>query len=135
MPSRIADRLMWSRACEILARAERLHRQFFDLELTIAGRSAWAPPVDIFETDKELTIIAALPGVRAEDLEVRLQGNTLVVAGRRRLPTEARAGVFHRMEIPQGQFERRIALPNLSLEVGRHVFADGCLTLSLRKTR
>lgn len=134
MPVRSAERWMWLQACEILERAERLHRQFFDLERTLEGESVWTPPIDVFETEREFVIIAALPGVESEHLEVRLERNTLIVAGRRRLPAAARTAVFHRLEIPLGRFERRVDLPAVPLAIDRHTFANGCLTLSLRKT-
>ena len=56
---------MWSEACDTLARAERLHRQFFQPR----GSGAWEPPVDILETEREVLIFVALPGVSLDKAE------------------------------------------------------------------
>jgi HSP20 family molecular chaperone IbpA len=124
---------MWDEACTMIERAERLHRQFFEPNLSAAPTSSWQPPVDIFETDREFWIIAALPGVERENLEVAVEGDVVVIAGLRRLPAAVRGAVIHRLEIPRGRFERRIQLSAGRLQVGRSELANGCLVLSLTK--
>lgn len=123
---------MWAEACELLEQAERLQRQFFR-PAGEALRPAWEPPVDIFETDEDLWISVALPGVEPEDVRIVIQDRTLTVAGQRPLPVESRAGMIHRVEIPHGRFERRIVLPVGRFELRRRDLSNGCLTLSLRK--
>jgi HSP20 family protein len=132
MPPRDLEAWMWAEACEALARAERLHRQFFRLG-TPELRSLWEPPVDVLETEDELWIIVALPGVDVSQIEVgAADDGILVIAGVRASPLK-RAAAIHRLEIPQGRFERRIPLPAGQFEVARRDLADGCLTLVLRK--
>ena len=134
VPTRDLGIVMWAEACELLERAERLHRQFFQLGSQQApGRPMWEPPVDLFETEQDLWILVALPGVEPTQVEVRIEDGELIVAGDRHLPSESRAAVIHRLEIPHGHFERRIVLPPGRLEVGRRELVNGCLTLSLRK--
>ncbi len=124
---------MWAEACEALVRAERLHRQFFRLG-TPAARPVWEPPVDIFETEQELWIIAALPGIEAPGIEVSVDHGILIITGERApLPLLLRGAAIHRMEMPRGRFERRIALPPGRFELARSDIAHGCLTLTLRK--
>ena len=123
---------MWAEACELLEQAERLQRQFFR-PAGGALRPAWEPPVDIFETEDDLWISVALPGVVPEDVAIVVQDRTLVVTGERPLPAECRAGMIHRVEIPHGRFERRIALPAGRFELRRRDLSNGCLTLTLRK--
>lgn len=125
---------MWAEACALLERAERLHRQFFEPRLSAAGGTGWEPPVDIFETERELWVVTALPGVAPEDLEVYVEANTLVITGRRRLPAAMRGAILHRLEIPHGRFERRIGLPAARLQLGRRELTHGCLILVLLKT-
>jgi HSP20 family protein len=134
MTGRDLDSWMWAEACEALARAERLHRQFFRLGEP-ALRAVWEPPVDIFENGLELWIIAALPGVAASRLEVGFENGVLVIAGERPAPALQRAAAIHRLELPQGRFERRIALPAGRFDLAKRELADGCLTLVLRKLR
>ena len=134
MPRRDIDTWMWAEACDALARAERLHRQFFRLGVPDT-RPLWEPPVDIFETEDELWIVAALPGVEAAQVEISVEHGILVIAGERLAPALRQAAAIHRLEIPQGRFERRIALPPGRFELDRRDIVDGCLTLTLRKLR
>lgn len=53
---------MWAEACEMLDRADRLHRQFFRLGRETNRGASWEPPVDIFETATDLAVMVALPG-------------------------------------------------------------------------
>lgn len=122
---------MWAEACEALARAERLQRQFFRPGER-GTRPVWEPPVDLFANGPELWIVAALPGVPAEQLEVSVEDGVLVIAGERPAPPLLRAAIIHRLEIPHGRFERRIALPPGRYGLARRDLVDGCLTLVLR---
>ena len=128
-----AESWMWSEACEMLARAERLHRQFFQLSRP-RRVPVWEPPVDVLETEREALIFVALPGVDHENAEIVIEDGELVISGERTIPPELRDALIHRLELPQGRFERRIALP-----VGRYdritrTALNGCLLLRLNKT-
>jgi HSP20 family protein len=120
---------MWSEACDQLARAERLHRQFFQPRHS----GAWEPPVDIIETEREVLIFVALPGVSLDKAEAVIDGADLVIAGTRVLPPELRTATIHRLELPQGRFERRVRLPTGRYRDVRRSAADGCLVITLRK--
>ncbi len=123
---------MWADALAALTRAERLHRQFFQPR---QSRSlAWEPPVDVLELDREVLILVALPGVDAGDVQAVLDGAALVVSGRRVVPPQLRTAVIHRLELPQGRFERRIPLPPGHYDAARLSTSNGCLVISLRKT-
>lgn len=129
MPSRDPSLWMWAEACELIERADRMHRQFF----RPARLAAWEPPVDIFETEHAVLIMVALPGVAPEQVEVLLDRGTIIIAGERRLPLESRASAIRRIEIPHGRFERRIELPAGSYNLVRRELSDGCLVLGLQK--
>jgi HSP20 family molecular chaperone IbpA len=122
------DAWMWAQACELVERAERMHRQFFRLSTQAA---AWEPPVDVFEDDAELVIVVAMPGVGPEQVQVRFEDGTLIVRGTRSLPAPGHA--VRRLEIPYGAFERRIALPAARFEPGAPTLQQGCLVVRLRK--
>ena len=122
---------MWSEACDMLERAERLHRQFFRPGFALPQSVSWEPPVDIFETAERLWIIAALPGVAPEQIEASLDADELAIAGSRALPAMARGAAIHRLEIPYGRFERRVRLPAGRFEFERSELVSGCLVLSL----
>jgi HSP20 family molecular chaperone IbpA len=133
MRSRDPGVWMWAEACELLDRAERLHRQFFVPQRAHGQHPVWEPPVDLLETDGELWICVALPGVPKEQLHVLVENGVLIVTGERSMPGRARGTRIHRLEIPYGRFERRIELPAGRFDVVRRDLTDGCLTLGLRK--
>ena len=124
---------MWAEACEMLARAERMHSQFFRLARSSAAPPAWEPPADVLETEREVRIHLALPGVDPDRIEVAIDGGILLVAGHRMLPPELRTAIIHRLEIPQGRFERRIPLPVGRYGSVRRGSANGCLLVILDK--
>jgi HSP20 family protein len=124
--------LMWARACELIDRAERLHRQFFQPTAVPVRDLCWEPPVDIIETDSELLIGVALPGVDSSAVKVTVDSDTVMVTGFRRA-TLPRGSRVHRLEIPYGRFERRITFPASGLEFGQAELADGCLMLKFSK--
>lgn len=127
------NRWMWSEACEMLARAERMHRQFFQPVRPVSRAPAWEPPVDVLETDHDVRVLMALPGVEPERVEAAIDGADLVVAGSRVLPGELRTAVIHRLELPQGRFERRVRLPAGHYAAVRRAVKDGCLVITLEK--
>src|SRR3982074_1160940 len=103
--------LVWAGACELIDRAERLHRQFFKPTAAQVRDLCWEPPVDIIETDCELLIGVALPGVDSSAVKVTVDSNTVMVTGFRRANTLQRGSRVHRLEIPYGRFERPMQFP------------------------
>ena len=128
---------MWAEACDLLEQAERLHRQFFVPARSVAKGPSWEPPVDVLETEHELAIQAALPGVAADQVQVVIDGGTLIITGLRPMPGQSRSTMIRRLEIPYGRFERRIALPahlpQGGLELVDKALVDGCLILLFAK--
>lgn len=124
---------MWSEAVAMLSRAERLHRQIFQPRQP-GRQAAWEPPVDVLELEHEVLILVALPGVDPEHVETVIEDGALVVTGRRTLPPQLHSAVIHRLELPQGRFERRVPLPAGRYAAAHRASANGCLVISLRKT-
>jgi len=124
---------MWSEACEMLARADRLHREFFRPAALAERLPVWEPPVDIIETDRNVLVLVALPGVPSEEVEAAIDGDDLLVRGTRVLPLELRSAVIHRLELPQGRLERRIRLPAGRYGAVHRSSVDGCLLITLQK--
>ena len=122
---------MLSNAIETLARAERLHQQFLNLRPT--NEPSWEPPIDVLETEREVLILIALPGVDPNEVVAVIDKGMLVVSGRRVLPAELRNARILRLELPQGRFERRIPLPLGRYTISRFA-ANGCVGLRLTKS-
>ena len=127
-----AKNQMWAEACALIKQAEQLHRQFFEPSCEGARTARWEPPVDMFETERQLWIIAALPGVAPEAVCVEIEGPTLTIAGIRPLPFKGRNANIVRLEIPYGRFERRIAL-SPRLRLAERELSNGCLVLTFVK--
>src|SRR5690349_12267230 len=133
MPRSPTD-LMWAQAFDLIGRAEQMHRQFFRLAASARAQAVWEPPVDVFEDEREVVIVVALPGVPPERVEVSAEPAALVVRAECPLPFAGSRGVVRRFEIPYGYFERRIPLPDVQLDAGTRESHDGLLILRLRKT-
>ncbi len=129
----VNDPINWmlSEAIGSLARAERLRQQFFNLQS--AAGPCWEPPIDVLETDEALLIFVALPGVDPDDVVAVIEDGALVINGTRTLPAELRNARIHRLELPQGRFQRSIALPIGRCAVSRSA-ANGCIVVRLTKS-
>ena len=124
---------MWLQACDLIEQSERLHRQFFQLTTSQRDLASWQPPVDVFEDEREIVIVVAMPGVTAERVEVILEQGSLLVRGMRPIPLTGPRQRVHQLEIPYGAFERRIMLSQAPLELDAPELIQGCLFLRLRK--
>ena len=129
----VARDWMWSEACEMLARAERMHREVFRPVTAPARQPAWEPPVDMLETETEVLVLVGLPGVDPDSAQAVIEDGDLVIAGVRMVPAEWRTAVIHRLELPQGRFYRRVRLPAGRYSNVRRAVAAGCLVISLQK--
>ena len=94
----------------------------------------WAPAVDIFETENELVFKADLPDVDLKDIDVRVENQTLTLAGERKFQQQDNGKGFHRIERSYGKFVRSFAVPNVfDTESVKADFKNGVLTIMLAK--
>jgi HSP20 family protein len=133
MRSRDPNQWMWAQALEMLDEANRLQRRFFEVSVRPLAAPRWEPPVDIFESEDELWLFYALPGVAKEQIEVGLERSELVVRGERQLPPVAHTTTIRRLELPHGRFERRVPLPTGRFELITQQVDHGCLVIGLRR--
>ena len=129
----VARDWMWSEAVEMLARAERMHRELFRPASSHAQQPVWEPPADILETVQEVLVLVALPGVAIDNAQAVIEDGDLVIAGTRVLPPELRTATIHRLELPQGRFYRRLRLPAGRYSGVRRTAAAGYLVITLQK--
>jgi HSP20 family molecular chaperone IbpA len=94
---------------------------------------SWEPPVDVLETEDAVLVLVALPGVDPQQVQLVIRNGVLLIAGARVLPRELRTAVIHRIELPQGRFERQVRLPAGTYEQPVSAAADGCLIVKLPK--
>lgn len=124
---------MWAEACEMLEQAQRLQRQFFRFGQAVEAQPRWEPPVDIVAYGPEIRVTVALPGVAPEHVQVRVANGALAVLAVRPRPLNENTTAVHRLEIPYGSFERRIALPAGSYRLLEQACSNGCLILRLAR--
>ena len=98
------------------------------------GARPWSPSVDILETENELVLKADLPEVKLEDIEVRVENNTLTLKGERKFEKDEKAKGYHRMERAYGTFVRSFTVPTTvdAEKVGAE-YKNGVLTVKLPK--
>jgi HSP20 family protein len=132
---RSMDRLswMWDEALSALEQAERRQRRFFGLIHSKAPLPVWEPPADVFESEAEVVVSIALPGVDAAAVRVEVVASGLLVRAERSPPPELASMRIHRIEIPYGTFERHVELAQGRYSVRERRMLDGCLTLRLAK--
>ena len=127
------NRWMWAEALQMLDEANRLQRRFFEVSVRSTATPHWEPPVDVFESEEEVWLFYALPGVQAGQVEVVLDGAELVVRGDRQLPPVAHTTTIRRLELPHGRFERRMTLPTGRFDLIAQQLDHGCLVIGLRR--
>ncbi len=130
---------MWQQAEGLLREAEMIRWSFLETAASarsegLLGQASWGPAVNVVEVEGAFWVTMALPGVEAEEIEIQVQGDTLVVAGQRSFPPDLRTGRVHIYEIPSGRFERRIQLSaGVHLLLGEKTLSHGLLSIELRK--
>jgi HSP20 family protein len=94
----------------------------------------WSPSVDIFETEDALTLKADLPEVKIEDIDVRVENQTLTLRGQRKFAKEENIKGYHRIERSYGEFVRSFAVPStVDTEKVQADYKNGVLTIALPK--
>jgi HSP20 family protein len=118
-------------------RFDRLIESVFDsLGWREASWRGWAPPMELAETEDAYIVRLEVPGVRPEDIEVTLAGDTLTIRGRRERSEEQEGETYHLIERAYGEFVRSFTLPsavdpeNISAD-----YKDGVLELRLPKAQ
>ncbi|MDR2549264.1 MAG: Hsp20/alpha crystallin family protein [Desulfobulbus sp.] len=98
------------------------------------GRANVYPALNIYEEADRLVVTAELPGVKASDLDLSIEGDTLTLQGKRERRQNEAGISYHRREIQSGGFSRAIALPTKvdAEHVGARL-VDGMLTITLMK--
>jgi HSP20 family protein len=117
---------------------ETLFSRFFGEENgngpMLRAAQAWAPRVDVEETDKEILVKADLPGVDPKAVEVSVQDNVLTVRGEKKEEKEEKKKNYHRVERFAGSFYRAIPLPpGADAEKVAATSANGVVTITIPK--
>ncbi len=96
--------------------------------------AAFAPAVDVFENGEKVVLKLDIPGIKEEDLDIRVENQTLSVRGERKFETEEKEENFHRIERRYGSFYRSFSLPTtVDTENVAASYEAGVLKLELKK--
>ena len=118
----------------------RLFDDFFGRPLGLVrglwgdGEDRFLPPVDVKETDDKVIVEAELPGMDPKDLDIKIEGDTLMLVGERKNQKEEKTKSFHRVERSFGRFERMLELPpGADPEKVEANYKDGVLKIEIAK--
>jgi HSP20 family protein len=127
----------WDPFREFSTLQDRLNRMFRDSygdreePLTT---STFAPPVDVYEDEHNVTLKIEVPGIDEKDLDVRIENNTLTVHGERKFEKEEKEENFRRVERQYGSFTRSFTLPNtVDTDSIQAAYEKGILKVQLAK--
>jgi len=109
--------IRWDPFKDLVTLREKMNRLF---EETFTGRGeekdlisgTWTPSVDIYETENALVLTAEVPGIKGDDIEIKIEDNTLILQGQRKFEKETKEENYHRIERSYGSFYRSFTLPN-----------------------
>jgi HSP20 family protein len=107
----------WYPYRELNTLQERVNRLFHE-SFSSQGRdeplatSSFAPAVDVYEDEHNITLKIEVPGIDEKDIDVRIENNTLTVHGERKLEKEEKEENYRRIERQYGSFTRNFTLPN-----------------------
>ena len=127
----------WEPFRGVTALQDQINRLFNDNFERVGEESnltAWAPSVDIYETEQELVVKADLPDVDPKDLDIRVENNILTIRGERKFEKKVNEENYLRVERSYGAFARSFTLANtINSEAIKADYHNGVLTLSIPK--
>jgi HSP20 family protein len=126
---------------EMLSLREAMDKLFEESFVGPQWRSLWSAEgastlaMDVYETDETLVVTAPVPGLKPEEVEITIVGNTLTVQGETKAEQREEKGNYIRQEVRYGSFQRSMALPvDVQADKADAVFENGMLKLTLPKT-
>jgi HSP20 family protein len=135
----MSNLIRWQPLSEMVTLRDAMDRLFDEaftrpLSLADGSRYRMAPSVDMFETENEVVIRATLPGLKPEEFDIHVTGETLTLKGEIKEQSESKDKAYHIREQRWGSFERSMALPTaIVADKAKAEFENGILTVTLPK--
>src|ERR1700691_3426790 len=129
----------WDPLREFATIQDRMNRLFRDSygnegREEALSNTAFAPPVDVYEDEHGVTLKIEVPGIDENDIDVRIENNTLTVHGERKFEKEEKEENYRRVERQYGSFTRTFTLPNtVDQESVSANYDKGVLNIKLAK--
>ena len=126
----------WEPMREMLTLREAMNQLFDDSFTRPIGTSAVTviPAVDLYEENDQVVVKAALPGLKAEDVQISVTSDLLTLRGEFKSGPEPKTATYHLREYRYGSFERSLRLPTeVQTDKAKADFENGILTITLPK--
>ena len=131
----------WEPTREMMTLRGAMDRLFDDaftrpFSLTREGGSTWSSPaIDMYQTDNDVVVKADLPGIKADEVQINVNGDVLTIKGETKQQDEKKDKSWHIREHRWGAFERSIRLPSgVIADRANADFDNGVLTITLPKS-
>jgi HSP20 family protein len=130
----------WEPFRDLMAMQDRMTRLFDETLHHIlkeeVPRRVWSPPVDILERENEVVLKVDLPEVSQNDIDIKVEENTLIIQGERKFVKETPSENYLQIERPFGTFQRTFTVPRMiDQERIKAAYKDGVLQIILPKRR
>lgn len=132
----MSNLIRWEPAREMMTLREAMDRLFDDaFTRPLSLRDAWSvPAIDMYQTDDEIVVKAALPGIKADEVQINITGEVLTLKGEMKHEEEKKEKAWHMREQRWGSFERSVVLPtDVVSDKAKAEFENGILTITLPK--
>ncbi len=132
----MSNLIRWEPMREMVSLREAMDRLFDDAFTRPMGTMSGmqAPAIDMYQTDDEIVIRAAVPGLKADDVQINVTGDVLTIKGEFKQKEETKEKTYHIREQRWGAFERSILLPtDIVADKAKAEFENGVLTITMPK--
>ena len=132
----MSNLIRWEPAREMMTLREAMDRLFDDaFTRPFSLRDGWTvPAIDMYQTDDEIVVKAALPGIKADEVQINITGEVLTLKGEMKHEEEKKEKAWHMREQRWGSFERSVVLPtDVVSDKAKAEFENGILTITLPK--
>ncbi len=133
----MSNLIRWEPAREMMTLRDAMDRLFddaFTRPLRMVDGQLSMPAVDMYQTDNEIVVKAAVPGFKADDVQINVTGELLTIKGEAREKEEVNEKAYHLRERRWGGFERTLSLPtDVIADKARAEFENGVLIITLPK--
>ena len=132
----MSNLIRWEPARDMMTLREAMDRLFDDaFTRPLSLRDGWTvPAIDMYQTDDEVVVKAALPGIKADEVQINITGEVLTLKGEVRHEEDKKEKAWHIHEQRWGSFERSLVLPTeVVADKTKAEFENGILTITLPK--
>jgi HSP20 family protein len=131
----MSNLIRWEPMREMMTLREAMDRLFDDAFTRPISLNNWGmPAVDMYQTDENVVVKAALPGFKSEDVQISVTGDVLTIKGEFHENGDMKNAAYNLKEQRYGAFERSLALPSLvQADKAKAEFENGILSITLPK--